>query len=338
MKKGFSIILCSFNGKERLQKTLEHIIKLKIPSGLYAELIFVDNRSTDGTFEFVENFLNNYGGQLEYFLLKESKPGKAYALEKALNEAKFSYGLICDDDNWLDTDYLINAKLILDEFPDVGLIGGKSFGVFEKDPPDWFPKVENVFIIGDQAKEEGYFDQYKDFVWGAGMVFRMEIWEKLQSTGFRFITGKNVTKAVGEDTEFSMISKFLGYRFYYSKALILRHFMPKERLNWFVAKKYCEGFGLTGPYYTFYKKIFLKGKSLTFLEIEIEILKRILLVILNLYSLNKKKSNKEGDLKLLKYIDKLHYLKELFSFTKLRRNIYNLNNQMKKVVGLKLVK
>jgi len=326
MKNGFSIIICTFNGKNRLVQTLNHIKRLKIPKGLNIELIVVDNRSNDGTADFVLNFFGPDFEKFNLILLNEPKPGKAYALEKGLNTASFSYSIICDDDNWLDSDYLIEANKLLNSFPEAGIFGGRSIPVFECDIPFWFHGVESAFIIGDQAKDNGFFDQHRNYVWGAGMVLRMEIWKKLTSCNFSFITGKNLNKAVGEDTELAMISNFLGYRFYFSRKLIFNHFMPKSRIKWEVAVTYYKGFGATAPYFALYKRIFQNnGKKLTFFEIEIEILKRTIIVFLTLIRLISKISFKEGNFEYLKGIEKIYYLREIFRLYQFRKKCYKMN-------------
>lgn len=54
MNNGVSIICCSYNGRERLQITLEAIKNLECNGNW--ELIFIDNASTDGTLEFAKEF------------------------------------------------------------------------------------------------------------------------------------------------------------------------------------------------------------------------------------------------------------------------------------------
>ncbi|RZK19240.1 MAG: glycosyltransferase, partial [Flavobacterium sp.] len=49
MKKGVTIILCTFNGASRLPKTIEHLAKQAVVEDIPWEIIVVDNGSTDNT-------------------------------------------------------------------------------------------------------------------------------------------------------------------------------------------------------------------------------------------------------------------------------------------------
>ena len=65
--KGVSIVLCTYNGKQRLETTLKHIAtqKLTVP----CEIIFVDNASTDGTKAFADSWWQTHGNSNITYLL-----------------------------------------------------------------------------------------------------------------------------------------------------------------------------------------------------------------------------------------------------------------------------
>jgi len=253
LTKGISLVLCSYNGRKRLKPTLDHLLRQQCRPDLKIELIFVDNRSSDDTLGFIQSYLAANDHNFCVKLLHESRPGKAYAIERAYDAATYDYVITCDDDNWLEENYFQTAFDLMEQLPTVGLLGGRTIGAFESDPPDWFNKVSTNYVVGEQVDQEGFFEDKKYYVWGAGMVLRRSIWVFLRSHGFEFITGKNVNKAVGEDAELSILVKFLGYRFYYSRNLVLQHSMPAHRLTWQKCIDMFRGFGYTAPYFDLYK-------------------------------------------------------------------------------------
>ena len=59
MDKGISIILCTYNGKSRLEPTLRHLALQR--HNIPCELIVVDNASVDGTKEFADTWWHKNG-------------------------------------------------------------------------------------------------------------------------------------------------------------------------------------------------------------------------------------------------------------------------------------
>ncbi len=325
---GFAIVVCTYNGKSRLKETFEHIRNLIIPENTKLELVVVDNRSTDGTSSYIREYFNDIDFQIEIRILNEDKPGKPYALEKAFDQVSCTHAITCDDDNWLDPNYLVVAKQIINENQKVGIIAAKLEGVFEGEVPDWFDQLKDAYVVGEQAKETGFFDQDVDYVWGAGMILNMEVWDKLRSIDFSFVIGKNIGKAVGEDSELSLLTKYLGYRFYYDDRLLLKHFMPEKRLTWEVATSYYRGFGSTKPYFIIYKNIYRKGRQFSTIEVQREILRLMIFISKKIWSYRKEIANSNDSFFILEYELFKSYFNEVLSLVRFRRNVSTINHFM----------
>ena len=90
-----SIIICTHNRVTSLKLTLESLGQLEIPPDYSAELIVVDNASTDGTAQLVETSrLPN----LPLRRIHEPLPGKSRGLNAALKAAQGEIILWTDDD------------------------------------------------------------------------------------------------------------------------------------------------------------------------------------------------------------------------------------------------
>jgi len=170
----------------------------------------------------------------------QPKPGKNHALELAYNEAKYSYMCIVDDDNWLAPDYVQNGFDILESHPEVGLLGGRTTGAFEVEPPAWFPQYQHYYAVGTPVLYDGDVPRpvddgpVVDFeLWGAGLFVRRSIWEEMTKLNFESLLSgrKGKDLVAGEDHELCYVARLLGYTLWYSSSLSLVHFMTKARLT-----------------------------------------------------------------------------------------------------------
>lgn len=252
---GFSIVVCTHNGERRLAATLEHLAALQIPDSHGAELIVVNNASTDNTTAFVNDTWKRLGKPFALKVLEERRAGKGYATETGYDAAQHSYIVTVDDDNWLHETYLIHAAALFQMDAAIGILQGHSTGAFEAPPPEWVESLKRFFIIGGPLEQTGYFPENDFYVWGAGMVIRTGDWRHIRSLGFSALTSKLPGKAAGEDNELAIALLLLGRRIYYSGQLQYRHFMPQGRVTWQKLKQNFETFGYVNHYFFLYTLI-----------------------------------------------------------------------------------
>lgn len=98
-----SIIICTRNRAENLRTTLETLAWTKIPPGFQAEVIVVDNGSTDHTEKVVRHAPRT---ELEWRYLAEPRPGKSHAYNTALATARGDILLSTDDDVCVPLDWI----------------------------------------------------------------------------------------------------------------------------------------------------------------------------------------------------------------------------------------
>jgi len=255
LTNGFSIVLCTYNGVGRLAKTLTYLAALDCPIGYGLELILVDNASIDNTTAFAKEVWQELESPYSLVSLHEPRAGKGYAVETGYDAAHYSYIMTVDDDNWLAADYLVQATVIFNQYPNVGILQGRSIGAFEVEPPNSIKKWEEYFIIGGPVKNVGYFPEESFFVWGAGMIIKKVKWDYIRKLGFAFLTSKIPGKAAGEDNETALALILLGEKIYYSDKLIYQHFMPKERVTWAKLRQNFETFGYVSHYLFLYNLV-----------------------------------------------------------------------------------
>ncbi|WP_158993209.1 glycosyltransferase family A protein [Mucilaginibacter sp. L196] len=238
---GFSIIVCCYNSSKRLPETIAHFSKLDLNDDNEIEVIIVDNASTDDTTTVAIEEGRKFKGLKNYTVLKELTPGKSSALRKGIREAKYEYIIICDDDNWLDADYITEAAKLMQKYPTAGVIGGLSVAAFELGTkPDWFDDYHGVYAIGSQYPNDGIITKEKGYVFGAGSVWRTSVLLAITETP-QVLTCRvgNKLSSAG-DTELCYKAIILGYDIVYSSKLKFTHFMPAARLTKAYIKRFYE--------------------------------------------------------------------------------------------------
>ncbi len=227
---GFSIVICSYNGSTKLPETLRHIAMLQIPPNVPCELVIVNNASTDNTEQIAREKWKLYTSAIHFRIVNELNAGLSNARRRGFEEARYEFVLFCDDDNWLNSDYLMNALDIFGQHADIGVLGGKGIAEADVKFPYWFPYVR-LFAIGSQSFKAGPIPNKKAY--GAGLFIRKSAYETIKAAGFEELLSDRLGNGLsaGGDYELCLTIALAGYQIWYSDALTFKHYFPKERLN-----------------------------------------------------------------------------------------------------------
>ena len=260
---GFSIIVCCFNSEKRIGKTLEYLSKLELNS-LLCEIILVDNNSRDRTVNIAKEKWASMNAPFDLKIVYEKKSGLTYARKKGIDFANFDYIIFCDDDNWLQENYLQVAFKYLQENTLIGILGGRSEAADKTILPDWFEKYQYCYAVGSphltdiDITEEGQ-------IWGAGMVSRRNLLLQIFDEDFPFLCTdrKENNLSSGGDDEICMRVVLLGYRLFHVHELFFFHDINSERLTLEKLNSLFSGFRYSGYVHQRYKFCFsgIKGKG-----------------------------------------------------------------------------
>src|SRR5437763_6446241 len=131
---GITVLIPTYNRAKVLGETLEALTRVD-RAGLDCSIVVIDNNSTDATAEVVKE----YAAKLPLSYLKEVRPGKNCALNKALRECELKDIVVFTDDdvtptqNWLQ-EIASSAK----KRPEVAVFGGKVEVTWPDDKqPEW---------------------------------------------------------------------------------------------------------------------------------------------------------------------------------------------------------
>lgn len=243
---GISVIICTHNGAERLIPTLEALERQDVPVGLPWEILIIDNGSTDDTLSITDSFRKNFKKDIILRILSEPVLGKSNALVKGYDEAKYELMLVCDDDNWLQPQYLKTVAEIYREHPQIGLLGGYGIPEFRSEhKPVWFEKYKQAYACGKHHNKNGFLAKSDASIWGAGSVIRKTLWSFLRENGFHFINNTVPGAALGEDVELSHAVMFSGCKLYFDDRLWFYHDLSKRRITKKNLKKQIKNSGCT---------------------------------------------------------------------------------------------
>lgn len=221
-----TICIVSFNGKNRLSRTLSCIANLIIPSNAKLQLVFVDNASTDDTYKFVSEYAQEYLKQITLILKRLEKNNLGAARRLGYKELQTDFVITCDDDNEFPSDYLLRGLHYFENNPQVGVLGAQGIVCNDDVPiPAWFDEYAYYFGCGPQAKQTGNVFPIRNVVYGAGMWHRHDLLNKAFELGFySFADSRNGDKlGGGEDGEVCWAIKFLGYEIWYAADLVFLH-------------------------------------------------------------------------------------------------------------------
>lgn len=227
-----SIAIATKNRERLLADTLDALIAQQWPRDRY-EILVADNGSSDGTRRVVESAAGRPDApRIVYRYV--ATPGKSHAVNALFDEVTADLIAFTDDDvsptqHWL--------AAIVSAFEETGadFVAGRILPRWESAPPPWLSApLHGVLAIPDNGEKRLTITpdgDGKDVIpVGANMAVRTAIVRQIG--GFRHDLGKlSGTLRTGEDHEFFLRMLRAGYRGVYEPSALVRHFVPRERLN-----------------------------------------------------------------------------------------------------------
>ena len=215
-----SIIICTRNRVEALERTLESVRQLSIPPNTEVELIVVDNGSTDGTAPMLEQLEIP---ALTVRVVQEATPGVARARNAGLQEASGEILMFTDDDtrlpeNWISAmcDPILSGR--------TDAVAGCIALAPELERP-WMKRPHRAVLASTDLLD---LDDPQE-MFGASMAFARRVLEKVPS--FDEELGPGTPVGGMEDSLFSWQLKEAGFRLVACTDAVVEHRPDASRLS-----------------------------------------------------------------------------------------------------------
>ncbi len=253
----FSIVICTYNGAQRLPDLFERLkqcCQLK-PNGevsglegrsLQWEILVVDNNSSDDTAAVVNQAQANWPEEFPLRYCFEAQQGASYARELGVKEAKAELIGFLDDDNLPATDWVYAAYDFALKHPSAGAFGSQIHGDFEVEPAEELKPLLPFLAIVERGAEPLRYDSMKRMLPpSAGLVVRREAWLDSMPE-ICLLRGRNQDSMLtGEDTEALTYLLRSGWEIWYNPAMRLWHRIPHWRLERSYLIPFFQGIGLS---------------------------------------------------------------------------------------------
>ena len=219
-----SVVTPNYNGLKFLNNYFETLL---IQSRFIEEIIIIDNASTDGSVEFIEEFINSSNYPIRIILIKNGENlGFAPAVNQGIRESKSEYIYSVNNDVELEWNALDEIIKAMDESISLGenpfSIQSKMIQHYNRelidDAGDEYTLLAWTKKTGDGQQAEKYVEKREIFSSCAGAaLYRKSVLEEIGYFDDNFF-------AYVEDIDLAYRSQIYGYKNYFCPNSIVYHY------------------------------------------------------------------------------------------------------------------
>jgi glycosyltransferase involved in cell wall biosynthesis len=209
---GIDIVICTCNRASKLRNLLRSFESVQIPSGVRAQLIVVDNGSTDDTRDAVETAQRSLVIPVRY--LYDATRGLARCRNLGISVAQGDIVAFTDDDCVVCCDWVASIWGHFHREPGLGMLGGRV----EPANPSAYPLTLRLSSAQERLTSAR---QLLGFIHGCNMAFRREALERIGHFDTRFGAGASLKAA--DDTDLVYRFYRLGYPVEYAPDVCVYH-------------------------------------------------------------------------------------------------------------------
>lgn len=206
-----SVIIPAYNCEDIIERTLDALVDQDFEEDY--DVIVVDDGSTDGTKEVVENYAE---GEEKVKLVKQENAGPAAARNTGADEAEGKYLLFTDSDCVPESNWISEMVSSLEREGVIGVQG--RYRCLNKD--SLLARFIQYEI--EERYERMEKDEYIDFVGSYSAGYRKD--EFMEVGGF----DEEFKRASGEDPDLSYRLDEKGYKMVFNQEAIVKHKHPED--------------------------------------------------------------------------------------------------------------
>jgi GT2 family glycosyltransferase len=238
-----SIIIATVNRAPLLPELLRTLAASVAASGLAAEVLVVNNGSTDDT-DAVIAALGRELPALELRLIQEPTGGLSYARNAGMRAARGEILCFLDDDTVISEPWLAEMAAAFTLGPNVGAVAGRVLLQFPASgTPNWIdPAYFSLYSMYDRGGTPGVLEGEDVSFFGCNFALSRRV---IEAVGlFDTAMGrKHGTLLSGEDTEYSHRIVRAGFQMAYAARAVIQHKVAPERLTprWLARRYFWQG-------------------------------------------------------------------------------------------------
>jgi GT2 family glycosyltransferase len=233
-----SVIVCTHNGGERIEPTLESLLRQDFPGETF-EILVVDNASSDTTPEVVRGIASRHPGRIK--VVREPVLGHSRARNRGVLNSRGHVIAFTDDDARVNPRWL-GALVDTCERPEVGCAGGPVRAAPGEPLPGWVtPQFLPYLALFDKGMAEIDLS-YNEYPRGVNMAYPRRSFEEvgLFSTAFGL---KGHSLLYYDEIELCFRLERSGRRILYVPDAEVTHAIHPGRVTiaWFKQRFYAQG-------------------------------------------------------------------------------------------------
>jgi glycosyltransferase involved in cell wall biosynthesis len=205
-----SVLVCTRNRAQALEKTLPTILAQPEYDQYDYEVVVVDNASTDGTRQVIEGFARACH-RLRY--LYEARAGLSYARNTAVRNSRGELLAFTDDDVLVTENWLAEIHHEFASDPALQLLGGRVLLAR--------PELCRVALLASTERRVVRYPEPVDVAMGANMAFRRRLFAEIGLFDVRLGAGRFF--AGGEEAEIFYRALKAGHYLLYAPNVLVYH-------------------------------------------------------------------------------------------------------------------
>ena len=222
MTPDVSVVISTYNRMAQLPGAVEASLS-QVAGGAY-EIIVVDNNSTDGTREWVQQRCATAAGRLHY--VHEPQQGLPFARNAGLAHARAPIIAFTDDDVRVAPGWVNGIRRAFARHPEIDLVGGRVLPKWPETVPGWFSRLQWAPLAlqdkGDQPVRIGPENAAPCLI-GASFAFRRSVFDRIGPF--------DVTYTRAQDREIQMRLWRAGGLGLYDPSIVAWVDVPEDRLT-----------------------------------------------------------------------------------------------------------
>jgi glycosyltransferase involved in cell wall biosynthesis len=257
---GITVLIPTYNRAKVLGETLEALTRID-RDGIDCGIVVIDNNSSDNTHEIAAE----YAAKLPLSYLKEVRPGKNCALNKALRECELKDIVVFTDDDVTPTKHWLQEIVSsVRKWPDIAVFGGKVEVVWpDNKQPEWAtPEWIMAFGFPRHHYAEGEaFYKAPDCPFGPNYWVRKTVFQKVPFFD-ETLGPKPKNRIQGDETAFVMNLREYGFEILYYPGAEVYHRILREgcTIPWLRRRAYTHGRGHVRLHGLHRRNIYAKSK------------------------------------------------------------------------------